>query len=422
MVLRRVGSSSARDKYIASHLNSAIPPWGRAPSVPAFPAASVLDGVDRAAADAGHAVRARAVPVRLSLDNVDAVDRAAQRTLSAADARVRDRERSGFDEELVEDAVHRMGLEPVNKADLRRRKRLTVLNAGNAAVDRRLRRRDDLRRLLRARHVEHGDVVFRHHDLQHAPVIESDVRAQRGDAAAGVADLGAAGHDKVSLPAAGEAAAAQKIGKDVRDLPAVGRRDEHPRPVGVQCGRRVIFDVFICGDQIVAERGGEALGNIAAVARAGIIDDHAVSPRRLILPSIAHSYGKFQPDVVRVRTACYNKSNTAFSEEGSLLYWYTIGQTLTQQERQPAPEQPAVVLLTSEELSHQPALSGLERTLHHTPPDSVLHTMLPERGGEPVLSSFSDPESQTYGQAVRIGGNRFRLLLCAAKQPVCYCA
>ena len=42
-----------------------------------------------------------------------------------------------------------------------------------------------------------------------------------------------------------------------------------------------------------------------------------------------------------MRTACYNKSNTAFSEEGSLLYWYTIGQTLTQQERAPAPEQPA---------------------------------------------------------------------------------
>ena len=49
------------------------------------------------------------------------------------------------------------------------------------------------------------------------------------------------------------------------------------------------------------------------------------------------------------------------------LYWYTIGQTLTQQEHAPAPEQPAVVLLTSEELSHQPALPGLERTLHHTP-------------------------------------------------------
>ena len=71
---------------------------------------------------------------------------------------------------------------------------------------------------------------------------------------------------------------------------------------------------------------------------------------------------------MRARTACYNKSNAAFSEEGSLLYWYTIGQTLTQLERQPAPEQPAVVLLSSDELSHQPPLSGLEQTLHHTPP------------------------------------------------------
>lgn len=51
------------------------------------------------------------------------------------------------------------------------------------------------------------------------------------------------------------------------------------------------------------------------------------------------------------------------------MYWYTIGQTLTQQEHAPAPEQPAVVLLTSEELSHQPALPGLERMLHH--PDFV---------------------------------------------------
>ena len=50
------------------------------------------------------------------------------------------------------------------------------------------------------------------------------------------------------------------------------------------------------------------------------------------------------------------------------MYWYTIGQTLTQQEHAPAPEQPAVVLLTAEELSHQPALPGPERTLHHTPP------------------------------------------------------
>ena len=104
---------------------------------------------------------------------------------------------------------------------------------------------------------------------------------------------------------------AQKIGKDVRNLPAVGRRDEHPRPVGVQRGRRVIFDVFIRGDQIVAERGGEALGNIAAVAGAGVIDDHNTSPKVRFLPSIAHPRPDFQPDVVSARPVCYNGENTA---------------------------------------------------------------------------------------------------------------
>lgn len=73
----------------------------------------VLDGGHRAAADAGHAVRARAVPVRAALNDVDAVDRAAQRALAAADARIRDRERPGLDKPPIKDRVHRPGLEPV---------------------------------------------------------------------------------------------------------------------------------------------------------------------------------------------------------------------------------------------------------------------------------------------------------------------
>ena len=50
------------------------------------------------------------------------------------------------------------------------------------------------------------------------------------------------------------------------------------------------------------------------------------------------------------------------------MYWYQIGQTLTAVEREPEEEQPGVVLLTSEELTHQPKLAGLERVLCHTPP------------------------------------------------------
>lgn len=47
---------------------------------------------------------------------------------------------------------------------------------------------------------------------------------------------------------------------------------------------------------------------------------------------------------------------------------YVIGQTLTPCEQIPSSDTPSVLLMTSEELSHKPELSGLERTLHHTPP------------------------------------------------------
>ena len=50
------------------------------------------------------------------------------------------------------------------------------------------------------------------------------------------------------------------------------------------------------------------------------------------------------------------------------MYWYTIGRTLYPAESEPAEDGPAVAVLTSEELSRQPALSGLGEVLCHTPP------------------------------------------------------
>jgi hypothetical protein len=47
----------------------------------------------------------------------------------------------------------------------------------------------------------------------------------------------------------------------------------------MQVGGRVVSDAFVRGDEIIAEGGGEALGNIAAVAGAGVIDDHGASPK-----------------------------------------------------------------------------------------------------------------------------------------------
>ena len=47
---------------------------------------------------------------------------------------------------------------------------------------------------------------------------------------------------------------------------------------------------------------------------------------------------------------------------------YIIGQKLTLLDREPQDGEPAVVLLTSEELDQHPVLAGLETTLHHLPP------------------------------------------------------
>lgn len=84
------------------------------------------------------------------------------------------------------------------------------------------------------------------------------------------------------------------------------------------------------------------------------------------------------------------------------MYWYTIGQTLTQQEHAPAPEQPAVVLLTSEELSHQPALPGLERTLHHTPPARDARVCKAEVRSDCLAGTLVDDESALQGLLRRI--------------------
>lgn len=50
------------------------------------------------------------------------------------------------------------------------------------------------------------------------------------------------------------------------------------------------------------------------------------------------------------------------------MNWYIIGQTLKPTDEPPAGDAPAVLLLSSEELSHRPSLSGLDDVIRHTPP------------------------------------------------------
>ena len=64
----------------------------------------------------------------------------------------------------------------------------------------------------------------------------------------------------------------------------------------------------------------------------------------MVLLSIAHPRPDFQPDIVSARPVCYNGEKHRDLWEGPHLYWYPIGQTLTQQEHAPAPEQPAAIV------------------------------------------------------------------------------
>lgn len=68
---------------------------------------AVLDGFHRTAADARHAVGAVTAPDRLAVLNRDVVHRAEPGTLTAAGAGIADRKGVCFDEERIEDWIHR---------------------------------------------------------------------------------------------------------------------------------------------------------------------------------------------------------------------------------------------------------------------------------------------------------------------------
>ena len=74
---------------------------------------AILDGFRRAAADAGHAVGAVAAPDRLAVLNRDVVRWAEPGTLTAAGASISGRKGICFDEERIENWIHRAAHEAV---------------------------------------------------------------------------------------------------------------------------------------------------------------------------------------------------------------------------------------------------------------------------------------------------------------------
>ena len=129
---------------------------------------AVLDGFRAAAADAGHAVGAVAAPDRLAVLNRDVVRWAELGTLTAAGAGIAGCKSICFDEERIEDRIHRAAHEAVVEVIAGLRERLIRRDGGDHTLNVRLRPGNDLPRFLRLRRVEHGNVIFRHDDLRRA--------------------------------------------------------------------------------------------------------------------------------------------------------------------------------------------------------------------------------------------------------------
>lgn len=93
---------------------------------------------------------------------------------------------------------------------------------------------------------------------------------------------------------------------------------------------------------------------------------------------------------------------------------YLLGPTLELLQRPAGPEEPALILLTSEELSHTPSLPGLESVLHHTPPARDARVCKAEMRGDCLCGTVFTPRKTKEGQPIAFGYllTGTRMVLC----------
>lgn len=82
---------------------------------------------------------------------------------------------------------------------------------------------------------------------------------------------------------------------------------------------------------------------------------------------------------------------------------YIIGQKLTLLDREPQAGEPAVVLLTSEELDQHPVLAGLETTLHHLPPARDARVCKAEVRRDCLCGMVATPRRTREGERIAFG-------------------
>ena len=213
---------------------------------------TVLNGFRGTEADARHAVGAVVAPDRLAVLNRDVVRRAEPCTLTAASAGIAGRKGICFDEESIEDWIHRATHEAVVEIIAGRRERLIGRDGGDHTVNVRLGLDNDLPCFLRLRCVEHGNVVFGHDDLRRAHIGELFLLAEYAIIFGGVANLTATGHDEPSLLCAGEVRFSQPIPHNVRNAPCVSGRDNNKTLIGCDWRSIARLDAVIHAKKLVA--------------------------------------------------------------------------------------------------------------------------------------------------------------------------
>lgn len=239
---------------------------------------AVLDGFRWTAADARHAVRAVTAPDRLAVLNRDVVHRAEPGTLTAAGAGIAGRKGICFDEERIENRIHRAAHKAVVEVIAGLRKRLIRSNSGDHTVNVRLGPGNDLPRFLRLRRVEHGNVVFGHDNLRRAHIGELFLLTERAVILSGIADLTATGHDEPSLCPTGKVRFCQPIPHNARNAPRVSGRDDNQAFIG--CDRRAVprLNAVVHAEKLVAEGDRDALCDVPAVPGAGKTEYHTGPP------------------------------------------------------------------------------------------------------------------------------------------------
>ena len=142
-------------------------------------------------------------PHRLSVFQMDIVERANLGAFTAGDAGIGRIKFLGMDAHRVEKAVDDAAVHSILEGDRLRRKRLAIRYQPSGPIDCPLRLPDDLPGLFLSGGGKHGNVVFRHGNGKAALICQRFPGAQLAKIFSGVSNVLAAGHDKIDLAISG---------------------------------------------------------------------------------------------------------------------------------------------------------------------------------------------------------------------------